>query len=240
MKFAIIDLESTSREPEQAHIVEFAVVLPPADGPLFGAAECVSQLVRPPICIPAETCAVHHITDADVIGAPTWDESKGALAALVAGAVCVAHNAEYERTILTRLAPEEFANARWLCTYKAALRVWPDAPGHSNEVLRYFLGLRTGTREEQRPHSALHDAQVTALILAELLKLATLDDMLAWTNEPALLPTCPLGKFRGAPWPDVDIGFLEWILFKATDMREDVRFCARKEIDRRRSERAAA
>jgi exodeoxyribonuclease X len=110
-----------------------------------------------------------------------------------------------------------------------------DAPGHSNEVLRYHLGLRTGTRDEQRPHSALHDAMVTAAILAELLKVESADNMLAWTKEPALLPTCPLGKWRGSKWEDVDTGFLDWIIYKATDMREDIKFCARKEIDRRRA-----
>ena len=26
-----------------------------------------------------------------------------------------------------------------ICTYKAALRLWPDAPGYSNQVLRYWL-----------------------------------------------------------------------------------------------------
>jgi hypothetical protein len=25
----------------------------------------------------------------------------------------------------------------WICTYKCALRVWPDLDGHSNQELRY-------------------------------------------------------------------------------------------------------
>jgi hypothetical protein len=91
----------------------------------------------------------------------------------------------------------------------------------------------------QAPHSAMHDARVTAQLLGELLRAGTsIEDMLKWTTEPAMLPTCPLGDWRGKKWSDVDEGFLLWILRKITD-REDVRFCA-KELDRREAERAAA
>jgi exodeoxyribonuclease X len=151
--------------------------------------------------------------------------------------IAVAHNAEYERFVLAKHDP--LAGLQWLCTYKAALRVWPDAPGHSNEVLRYHLGLGTGRRFPQAPHSALHDARVTAALLRELLAAGTsIEDMLRWTNEPALLPTCPLGDWRGRPWAEVDESFLLWILRKIFD-REDVRFCAKAELDRREKERAA-
>lgn len=129
---------------------------------------------------------------------------------------------------------------KWLCTYKAAVRVWPDCPSHSNECIRYFLGLGTGRSGIQRPHSAAHDAEVTASILWELLRAGTsVEDMLKWTEEPAMLPTCPLGDWRGRKWADVDAGFLLWILRKIHD-REDVRFCAEKELERREAERAKA
>ena len=64
---------------------------------------------------------------------------------------------------------------------------------------------------------------------------ATLEDMMQWTNEPALLPRCPIGDWRGKPWAEVDDGFLHWILRKIFD-RDDVRFCAQKELARREAE----
>src|SRR5262245_25865334 len=43
----------------------------------------------------------------------------------------------FQRQWLTEGWPE----VPWLCTYKSALRAWPDAPRHSNSVLRYWLGI---------------------------------------------------------------------------------------------------
>jgi exodeoxyribonuclease X len=192
--------------------------------------------VRPPIAIPAETSAVHHITDADVVDSPMWDQAAVPLAHELAadGVIAVAHNANFERTVL-----EKIVKVKWLCTYKAAVRVWPDCPSHSNECLRYYLGLGTGRRQAQAPHSAMHDALVTKQLLDELLRAGTsIEDMLKWTDEPALLPRCPIGDWRGHLWSEVEEGFLLWILRKITD-REDVRFCAQTELTRRAKERAA-
>lgn len=230
--FVVIDLEATDREPANAHIVEVAAIIitPPWFGE--GGQRMVSSFIKPPVAIPAETSAVHHIVDADVDGAPTWDEWRPTLAEALApaGVIAVAHNAGYERELLAKNGIQAH---RWLCTYKAACRVWPDAPGLGNETLRYYLGLGTGRRHVQQPHSAPHDAQVTAQILQALLDAGTpIDDMVAWTEQPAMLPTCPIGEWRGKKWSEVDYGFLDWILRKIHD-REDVRFCAKAELERR-------
>lgn len=233
-RFIVVDLETTDRDASKAHVVEWATVemlAPLLDGASTRAHE---SLVRPPIAIPPETSAVHHIIDSDVQDAPTWETESARVGLLLGGegVIAVAHNAEYERTILGALAP----HTPWLCTYKAALRVWPEAPAFGNEALRYWLGFGSGRHAVQAPHSALHDALVTSHILGELLKHAKVEDMLAWTNEPALLPRCPIGQYRDWLWPEVPRDFLEWILYKARDMREDLKFCARNEIARRDDE----
>lgn len=241
--FVVIDLETTHREPADAHVVEWAalIIMPPWFGQ--GGVQELGGLVKPPIPIPAETSAVHHITDADVANAPTWEDAwlqlKEALApaGIVSTNIIVAHNAGFELEMLAKTDPMVRA-MRWLCTYKAACRAWPDAPGLGNECLRYFLGLGTGRSKPQSPHSALHDARVTAQLLNELQVVGTpIEDMLAWTKLPAMLPTCPLGDWRGKKWADVDEGFLLWIMRKIHD-REDVRFCANAELERREAERA--
>ena len=239
--FVVIDFETTDREPEKAHIVEWAAIV--LYQPWFGVIQRETLhggLVKPPVPIPAETSAVHHIIDADVAGSPRWDDEQGKLAELLRpeGRIAVAHNAEFERRLLARHGPMIVGGkVPWLCTYKAACRVWPDAPGHSNEILRYHLGLGTGRSKRQATHSALHDAQVTAALLQELLKASTpIKDMLTWAEEPAMIPTCPLGDWRGKKWSEVDEGFLLWICRKISD-RPDVVFCAKAELDRRDAER---
>jgi exodeoxyribonuclease X len=236
--FVVIDLETTHREPADAHIVEWATILmqPPWFGQ-GGTVEAVS-LVKPPVPIPPETSAVHHIIDADVANAPTIERLLPQIVhhfMPIGQHIAVAHNADYEREVLAKHDPF-FRSIPWLCTYKAAVRVWPDCPSFSNECLRYYLGLGTGRRTQQAAHSALHDARVTLQILGELLHVGTsIENMLAWTKQPAMLPTCPLGDWRGKKWSEVDAGFLQWIVRKIGD-RPDVVFCAKAELDRREKE----
>ena len=87
-------------------------------------------------------------------------------------------------------------------------------------------------------HRAGPDAYVTAHILKALLSVTTGREMVAWTKEPRLLPTCPIGKERGKKWPDVDAGFLKWMTEQAT-MEEDLKWNARREIERRKCAKTA-
>lgn len=84
------------------------------------------------------------------------------------------------------------------------------------------------------PHRAGPDAYVTAHILKALFAAgATGKDMVAWTKEPRVLPTCPIGaEWRGKKWADVDAGFLRWMLNQA-GMEADLRWNAERELDRR-------
>src|SRR5690606_31559791 len=94
-------------------------------------------------------------------------------------AAVVAHNWAFEAAFLgDQQTPA-------ICTLKAALRVWPDAPSHSNSVLRYWLedqGLLSLDHETAMPpHRAGPDAYVTAHILKTLLAAgATGREMIAW------------------------------------------------------------
>ena len=180
--------------------------------------------------IPPEVRAVHHITMDDVNGAAPFNRKRLFDGSLVPSAL-IAHNMAFEAQFIG----EHGLPA--VCTYKAALRIWPDAPSHSNGALRYWLedqGLITGLDPKlaQPSHRAGPDAYVTAHILRALLGLATGRDMVAWTKEPAALPRCPIGKFRGKPWAEVEGGFLTWMLGQAS-MEDDLKWNARRELARR-------
>lgn len=202
----VVDLETTGIDTKTAIPVEYAIF-----SLLTG--EWDAKLINPEIPIPPETSAVHHITDEDVEFAPKWSEiSKQLHQALTVPAgtplpILVAHNAAYEAGILSVHLPPVL----WLCTYKCALRVWPDAPNHKNETLRYYLKL--GDRGRQAPsgtHSARHDVWVTTQILLELLKHATMEQLLKWSEEPAKFPRVPFGKYAGQTWDKVPQSYFKW------------------------------
>lgn len=227
----VIDFETTGWEPpaEVCEVGACDVLL--QDG-VLDVGEPVSILCRVS-SMPPEVRAVHHITLGETQDYPPFmPHAMWAQADFDEVNVAAAHNAEFEAKFWgAPLIPV-------ICTYKAALRVWPDAPSHSNGALRYWLedqGLLSLNHDiAMPPHRAGPDAYVTAHILKALLGLATARQMVAWTKEPRLLPKRPLGKFRGFAWPDVETGFLTWMLNQPT-MEVDLKWNAQRELDRRRS-----
>lgn len=219
-----IDFETTDKDPKIAKPIEVA---------LFGDDYSYESYIY---CneVPAETSAIHHIILNDIAGASDWDIIKKELSAKVKSeplTVLVAHNAEYEKTILG----EGFCPVLWVCTYKCALRIWPDAPNHKNETLRYWLNLgQLGREYNQQTHSAMHDCKVTWLIFQKMLETVPLEQLIKWTELPAKLPRMPMGKHFGQTWDTVPGPYLQWICNQA-DMREDVKFCAKEELDKRRA-----
>jgi exodeoxyribonuclease X len=221
----VIDFETTGTEPPDAEVCEVGV----CDLLSVGRRICdpVSWLcgVR---SMPPEVRAIHHIALSECAHQAPFD--VGTLFQGEPVDAIAAHNAEFEMKFFKTEVPV-------ICTYKAALRVWPDAPSHSNGALRYWLedaGKITPVHALTQPaHRAGPDAYVTAHILRALFEAgATVRKMVAWTMEPRLLPTCPIGKFRGKPWPEVEAGFLGWMLRQPT-MEEDLRWNAQREIERR-------
>lgn len=221
-----IDFESTGPDPEKCEPLEVAIVS--SVGGVF------YSLIKPEGDIPVESSAVHHIVASDVADARGWSDVRSDIVQLAMGTaspIFVAHNAEYERTVLG-----DVVGVAWICTYKAALRVWPECPSFKNEVLRYWLGLPGGRNFIQQTHSALHDALITQQIFDKLLEKATIEQMLQWTIEPSALPRIPIGKHRGAKWEDIPADYLEWVL-RQIDMNPDIVFCARRELNRRFTKR---
>jgi exodeoxyribonuclease X len=223
----VVDIETTGMSPgEGAEVIELGwhdIGVPCFGVRLFGCE-------RP---CPPEVRAVHHIHPSEYEGFPLFDSGRFWSEATEAGIQYVAaHNAEFEQQFLG-----SHALMPWLCTYRVALRLWPDAPHHGNQSLMYWLGLDTELDEGRRhpPHRALPDAYVTAAILQRQLCEVGVEQMSRWTSEPRLLPTCPIGKFRGRPWAEVESGFLSWML-RQPDMEADLRWNAQRELDRRRTE----
>lgn len=184
--------------------------------------------------IPCETRAVHHIRPEDVAGLAPFDRWCFYEDAVRAGVSCfAAYNTDLESQFLLGSIP-------MVCAYKAALRHCPDAPSHSCFGVLYYLedqGRALYDRQAAYPaHRARPDSYAAAIILVSMLgEGVTGADLMRWTREPRLLPTCPIGNQRGKRWADVEYSFLTWILSKG-DMDADIRWNARQELDRRNGE----
>lgn len=230
-RLRVIDLETTGTEPP-AEIIEFGRVdvVIGAQGAAIEPPQ--SWLYRPLRGIPPETMAVHHITEADFgpnTPVCTPDQLHAAVWSGPAPAALVAHSCAFERQFI----PEATTGAiPWICTYKVALHVWPEAPRHSNQVLRYWRGLTLDNALAMPPHRAGPDAWVTAHLVAELARFASFDQMVAWTREPRPMPRLTFGKHRGQKWDEVPTDYLQWMQ-RQTDMDTDTVWHATQEMARR-------
>jgi len=230
MLFTVIDTETTGTNPENDALIDIAAI--DVENGIVSDKPRIS-FIKPPIPIPPEASAVHHIVDADVAQAPPAREAVPLVLIPDRPAIYVAHKADFEYGFLKSYLP---AGSTWLCTWRAALRVYPNAPNHKLQTLRYFLNLPVDRAIADYAHRAMPDAYVAAYLLLDLLTKASVEDMLAWTREPPRLPFCPLNPHRGKPWSQVPVDFLMWIVGlekqKDRDMDPDIIWNARLELDR--------
>ena len=228
-RLRVIDYETTGvPEDAGAEVIELAYVdVDPDALAVTGKWQSFAKPVGP---IPPQVKAVHHILEEDVAGAPAIRELWPLLfQGCGPHDILVAHNASFEQHF------HKGDGRAWIDTYKCALVVWPDAPAHSNQVLRYWLNL-DHHKEFDRvaampPHRALPDAYVTAHILLQLLHAITIDEMLRISAEPALLRRIGFGKHKGMLFSEAPVDYLRWIVDKA-EFDPDVTATARYWVDR--------
>lgn len=229
----VIDLETTGYpEDEGSEICEIGWV--DLDLAAMTIGSPVTMLVNPGHPIPPHTRAVHHISDEMVAGAM---EPRAAVAKACAGMsmsdVFCAHNSVFERHFIGNVG------RRWVCTLKAAYRAWPDMKSHSNQALRYELGIDVepdfDPEAAMPPHRALPDAWTTAFILRRLLQMRPLSRLIEIEQQPAFLHKFGFGKHFGKTFEEVskiDRGYLDWIVEKS-DLDEGVKFTARYWLGKR-------
>ena len=218
-----IDTETSGLDPAAgAALLEVAWVAIMRNGDQWEYADSASYMVEFVGHIPAEVRAVHHIAPEDVRpGAPNCLSRDSIMHSLLAAETpeerWCAHNAAFDSKFLPEL------QAPWLCTYRASMHLWPTAPKHSNQTLRYWLGVEPPPHllEGLAPHRALYDAAVTAAVLLRMLEQHPAEELVRLSGEPILLDTVRFGKHRGDKWAELPRSYLQWMRDKSDMCRED-------------------
>lgn len=184
----------------------------------------VDAIYKPPVPIPFECSAIHHISNKMVADrrafkdAPEYAELKALFED--ENTICVAHNAAFDAQILKN---DDIVIKNLLCTFKTIREL--DAEGifanHKLQYLRYALDMEL----EVSSHEAFADVLVLEQLfeyeLQEAMKKWQCDEataiqkMIAITAEPLAIKTINFGKYNGKTIAEVaalDIGYLSWLL----------------------------
>lgn len=234
MSYRCLDLETTG--------------LPKDDRPSgimqIGWCDMRFNIIKPPqgmfvdcgIPVEIEARAIHHISDEMCAGEIKPDEAARILST-GEHEYTAAHNIEHEKHYIgTGFKPLTEDVRPWICTFKTSLRIWPDAPGHKLQELRYFLKLDDeedfDPKLAEPPHRAPGDAYVCTHLLRRVLKEITVEQAVRWSSGPALLYMCFMKKHKGTPWKDVPPDYLRWILEKSDVTDRDIRATAKYYLTR--------
>ena len=224
MKLIVVDTETSDLPENGGQMLELAwITLIDPDWKPALSYENYIQYSGP---ISPKAQASHHIR-ADCLtaerGAVTREQAVGKLLhELGPDTYLVAHNSDFDSKFLPELATP------WICTFRVSKHIWPEAPGHSNQVLRYWLGVKPdlsiATRITHRaPHQALYDVATTVGILQKMLEKHTPAELYAMTGQPRLLKTIRFGKHRGTEFKDIPLDYLQW-LRRQDQLEPDLKF----------------
>ena len=158
---AIVDLETTGTSPVYGRIIEIGI-LRVEQGVVVRTFE---SLVNPGCFIHPTIEHLTGISNEDVVLAPPFDEISSEVAAMLDGAVFVAHNARFDYGFLKN----EFRrlgiswNAKCLCTMKLSRKLFPEQTHHDLGSIIQRVGISCDHR-----HRAMGDARAVYDFLVAL------------------------------------------------------------------------
>ncbi|MBI2630875.1 hypothetical protein HYW73_01490 [Candidatus Nomurabacteria bacterium] len=186
--------------------------------------ESFAELYQPPIKIPPEASAVHHITNKMVADKPTFKEStdQPIIKKLFEdkNSIVVAHNAPFDLMII---AKEGIVPKKFICTLRVARELDPESKieRYNLQYLRYLLDIEI----EAMAHDALGDVLVLEKLFERLKNKIMSEEnvneeraiakMVEISSHPSLFRTMNFGKHNGKKIEEVlacDRGYLEWLL----------------------------
>lgn len=213
----VIDFETTGipSDDEKHSVVEAAYL--DIDAETKTLISNRHTLVKPETPMDIRSLAVHHITEEEASQhGMSWLDVKVSMQVQQKDqeVIYVAHNANFEKQFFD---PPGF---KWIDTYKVALYLYPDAPSHSNQVMKYYLGIKDNEAHHP-PHRALPDCFVTAEIILKMSDLTTFSNMIKISKQPPYFTRLTFGKHKGMKYEEAPTDYLQWLV-RQQDMDEGV------------------
>jgi DNA polymerase-3 subunit epsilon len=176
LAFNVVDVETTGLDPSVDRVLEVAVVRVTGGGVVLD--EYSSRVAAGHV----GCTAIHGLTAAALVGAPTFPQIAAALHHRLAGGIMAGHNVAFDLAFLSA----EFARAGdvlthppALCTMALGRRIGLERRRASLDRACAHVGVTPAGR-----HSALGDARATALLLAEYLAYARMHRRTRWPRPP--------------------------------------------------------
>jgi DNA polymerase III epsilon subunit-like protein len=181
-------------------------------------------LYKPPMKIPPEASAIHHISNKMVEEKSSFKDSGDSekIKKLFEdkNSVVVAHNAPFDLVMIKKegIEPKQF-----ICTLRVVRHLDKDEKieKYNLQYLRYFLDIEV----DATAHDALGDVLVLEKLFERLKKKMmdadklseeqAIEQMIEISSHPSLLHTFKFGKHNGKRIEEViktDRGYLEWLL----------------------------
>ncbi len=195
--YAIVDIETTGSYAANNGITELAIVL--HDGKKI--IDRFETLVNPGVPVPRFIQVLTGITDDMLTGAPSFDEIAATVHRLLADAIFVAHNVNFDYSFIRyQLEAAGYGfDSRKLCTVRLSRKVFPGLPSYSLGKLCRSLDIPIENR-----HRAGGDADATALLFDRILAKDTqghVGGMLkGGSREQYLPPNLPAEQIKDLPF----------------------------------------
>ena len=234
MILRVVDVETTGLERPDAAVCEigWTDIETVTDDNLPYIKAPQSLYVNPGHPIPPAMSGIHHIVDADVVGAPSLADAVAEMMITPADILC-AHFAKFEQKFLAIELP-------WICSYKVSIDVAPNAPEHKLQTLRYWAKLDVDPTLAFPPHRSGPDTYVCACLIARLLVKRTPEQMIAISAAPILLPKLHFGEHASKPIAEVPLSYFSWIVNPPRPHKkpfdEDVLYTANHHLRSRKKE----
>ncbi|MBI2391791.1 MAG: 3'-5' exonuclease [Deltaproteobacteria bacterium] len=167
LPIAVLDTETTGRDPANDRIVEIGVVV----GVRGEVVKRLNWLVNPEIPIPDAAREVHGISDDDVKDAPTFKQLAGEIAEALRGVVPAAYNASFDKSFV---AAELARSGLVLDAMPTCMRPeieWVDPLVWARELQKYEKGKKLGEVAArlgialENAHRASDDAEAALKVL---------------------------------------------------------------------------
>ncbi|MBO6718322.1 MAG: CBS domain-containing protein [Rhizobiaceae bacterium] len=155
-----LDTETTGLDARTDRIVQIGLVA--LERGRLAPQSVWERLVDPCVPVPAQSTAIHHITNAMVRQAPRFAEAWREAQTHIRGRILIGYSIGFDLAVLANEAERagiDWQKPRSLCVRLLAATANPHLPDYSLEALASWLGVKVTSR-----HQALGDARAAAEI----------------------------------------------------------------------------